>query len=109
MKVPDDNPHTRPAAVSPEVGSCVPGKAASVLSIHRTSEGHVRYCQWPNGLITVELLAAVGPVPTGGRPGPGERPGIPSDEQDAPPDAIEPVPAPTWQICAIVGARRRRG
>jgi hypothetical protein len=87
-----------------------PGKAAkeaSVLSIHRTSDGLVRYTRWPNGRFTVELLRAVGTVTTGGPPSPGEGLDNPSDGQDAPPDAMEPAPATTWQICAIVGARRR--
>jgi len=32
------------------------GNAATVISIHRTSQGVVRYRGWPGGWISVELL-----------------------------------------------------
>jgi hypothetical protein len=61
MNPTNDARQTRRAAMMPASGSDTPGNAAekaTVLSTHRTSLGLIRYCRWPNGLITVELIEA---------------------------------------------------
>jgi hypothetical protein len=77
---------------------------ATVLSVHRTSQGLVRYRQWPHDLITVEVLEAAWTVAANGRRGIGESPEDRRDEHCAPRADVEP--APTWQICAMVAVRR---